>query len=291
MTPGRPALPLHVVLPKGRIFARVESLWADCGLRLRRSARDYRPHVSDDRFRVKIMKAQNIPTLIDIGSHDLGITGLDWVQETSSDVVELLDLGFDPVRIVAAAPDGTTLDDLVTRKRLIVVSEYEQLTRRWLDSLGVDYRFVRSYGATEVFPPEDADLIVDNTATGATLADNGLTIVQTILKSTTRIIASKAAMDDPERRQVIDELMLLMRAVLDAQQRVLLEMNIDNARLDALIAQLPAMKSPTVAQLYGSSDYAVKVAVPRADVARLVPELKRLGATDILETDIRKVIL
>ncbi len=282
---------LKLALPKGRILPRVETLLADCGLRMRRGERAYRPSVSDPRLAVKIMKAQNIATLIDLGSHDIGVTGHDWVEETSADVAELVDLTFDPVRIVAAAPVGVSMDDLLARPRLVVVSEYEQLTCRWLDGLGVNYRFVRSYGATEVFPPEDADLIVDNTSTGQTLEDNGLQIVATVLKSTTRVIANKGAMKDPARREVIDELLLLIRAVLDARQRVLLEMNIESGRLDHLIARLPAMKSPTVARLYGSEDYAVKVAVPRADVARLIPELKRLGATDILETEIRKVIL
>ena len=282
---------LRVVLPKGRIFERVDALWRDCGLPMKRTARDYRPEVPDDRFRVKIMKAQNIPTLVEMGSHDLGVTGLDWVQETSADVVELLDLGFDPVRIVAAAPEDTAKDALFAKRGLVVVSEYEQLTRRWLDGMGANYRFVRSYGATEVFPPEDADLVVDNTASGATLRDNNLAILHTLMTSTTRVIASKAALDDPIRRNIIEELLLLMRAVLDARGRVILEMNIESSRLEGLIANLPAMKSPTVAKLYSRDDYAVKVAVPRRDVARLVPELKRLGATDILETDIRKVIL
>ena len=282
---------LRVVLPKGRIFERVDALWDDCGLPLKRAARDYRPTVPDDRFRVKIMKAQNIPTLIEMGNHDLGITGIDWVSETSADVVELLDLGFDPVRIVAAAPATVSAEALLNKPGVVVVSEYEQLTRRWLESRGADYRFVRSYGATEVFPPEDADLVVDNTATGATLVDNGLRIIHTLMTSTTRVIASKAAMDDPVRRNVIEELLLLIRAVLDARKRVILEMNIESALLAGLIATLPAMKSPTIAKLYGSDDYAVKVAVPRADVARLVPELKRLGATDILETALRKVIV
>jgi ATP phosphoribosyltransferase len=282
---------LKLALPKGRILPRVETLLADCGLHMRRGERDYRPSVSDPRLAIKIMKAQNIATLVDLGSHDVGVTGHDWVRETGAEVVELIDLGFDPVRIVAAAPAGVTLEELLARPRLVVVSEYEQLTRRWLDGLGASYRLVRSYGATEVFPPEDADLIVDNTSTGQTLEDNGLHIVATVLTSTTRVIANAGAMNDPAKRQVIDELMLLIHAVLDARQRVLLEMNIEHDQLDHLIARLPAMKSPTVARLYGSEDYAVKVAVPRADVARLIPELKRLGATDILETEIRKVIL
>ena len=283
---------LKLLLPKGRIFLRVDELLRDCGIRLSRPDRVYRPVVSDDRLLAKIMKAQNIPTLVEMGSHDLGITGHDWVQETGADVVELLDLGFDPVRIVAAAPAGVSLSEMLAKDGVRVTTEYEQSTRRWLDGKGASYRLIRSWGATEVFPPEDADLIVDNTATGTTLRENGLEILDTLMRSTTRVIANRAALEDPVKRQVIDELLLLMNAVLDARRRVMLEMNISGDRLDALITRLPAMKSPTVAKLYGSDDdYAVKVAVPRDEVARLIPQLRTLGATDILETELRKVIL
>lgn len=291
---------LKLALPKGRIFDRVRALLDDCGLGLHLPERGYRPTCSDDRLVIKILKAQNVAALVGLGSHDIGFTGHDWVRETDADVVELLDLGFDPVRIVAAAPEDTDVDALfaraATEKPIIVVSEYEHLARKWLDGrfagkAGLRYHFMRSYGATEVFPPEDADLIVDNTSSGKTLVENRLRIIETLLQSTTRVVANREAMEDPARRQVIDEMVLLMKAVLDGRDRVLLEMNIDDARLPTLVAALPAMKSPTVAQLYGQSGYAVKVAVRKNTVARLIPELKRLGATDILETEIRKVMV
>lgn len=281
---------LKLALPKGRIHERVARLLGDCGLRLSTGARAYRPTIDDDRFEAKILKAQNIPSLVGLGSHDVGFTGRDWVDETGADVVELLDLGFDPVRIVVAAPTGSDLDELLARPGVVAVSEYEQIATTWLREREADFRFVRSYGATEVFPPEDADLIIDNTASGATLRANDLAILHTILRSTTRLVANKAAMDDPRKRRTIDELLLLIQGVLDARERVLLEMNIEGARLQQLIEKLPAMKSPTVSPLYGSEDFAVRVAVRRRNVARLVPELKRLGATDILETEIRKVV-
>lgn len=281
---------IKLVLPKGRIFERVRTLLGDCGLDIHVPDRAYRPTCRDDRLQVKIMKAQNIPTLIELGSHDVGITGHDWVQETGADVEVLLDLGFDPVRIVAAAPRGVDIEALAAERPLRVATEYEALTRRWLDARGLRARIIRSYGATEVFPPEDADLIVDNTATGTTLRENGLDILDTLLRSTTQIVAHRAALADPVKREIIDEVMLLVGAVLDGRDRVLLEMNIPSDRLESLIATLPAMKSPTVAQLWGEQGYAVKAAVPRRDVARLLPALRRLGATDILETAIRKVM-
>lgn len=281
---------LKVCLPKGRIFEKVHALLTDCGLAIRMPERGYRPESSDPRLAIKILKAQNVAALVGLGSHDLGFTGLDWVAETGADVVELMDFGFDPVRIVAAAPEHCDEAELLARPNLVVVSEYEQLTRRWLQQRGATFHFMRSYGATEVFPPEDADLIVDNTSSGKTLAENHLRILDTLLRSTTRLVAHPRALENPEKRLVIEELQLLMKAVLDGRERVLLEMNIDQARLDLLVASLPAMKSPTIAQLYGGHAYAVKVAVPLQQVARLLPELKRLGATDILETPIRKVV-
>ncbi|MSP92094.1 MAG: ATP phosphoribosyltransferase [Myxococcales bacterium] len=282
---------LRVALPKGRIQPRVQSLLDDCGYGLRIPDRGYRPVGSDERFSWKLLKAQNIASLVGLGAHDLGFTGHDWVAETRADVIEVLDLGFDPVRIVAAAPSGTDLGALRRRDRIVVASEYEALTRAWLEHNGfARFHFLRSYGATEVFPPEDADLIVDNAASGRTLLENGLVILDTLLHSTTRMVANPSAWADPVRRELIDEVLVVARAVLDARDRVLLEMNIQQGGLAALVATLPCMKSPTVAPLFGDAGFAVKVAVRRADVARLIPELRRLGATDILETAIRKVV-
>ena len=282
---------VKLALPKGRIFERVQALLNDCGLGIRLPERGYRPSCADDRLQIKVLKAPNVASLVGLGSHDIGFTGHDWVRESGAEVVELLDLGFDPVRIVAAVHESTPFETLRHRQRLVVVSEYEQLSRQWLEQQNISFHFMRSHGATEVFPPEDADLVVDNSASGRTLQENRLTVVATLLESTTRLVAHPRAMDDADKRRVIEELVLLMKAVLDGRDRVLLEMNVSEAGLAELVAKLPAMKSPTVAKLYGQAGYAVKVAVRKSEVARLIPELKRLGASDILETDIRKVVV
>lgn len=281
---------LKLAMPKGRIAEKVLALLADAGLGVRIPERGYRPDCSDPRLSIKILRAQNIPALVGLGSHDIGFSGRDWIAETEADVVELLDTGFDPVRIVAAAPQDADVAALLARPKVVVVSEYEHLTKTWLQRRGVAYHFIRSYGATEVFPPEDADLIVDNAASGRTLVENNLAVIDTLLHSTTCLFANPQALQDPHKRQVIEELLLLLRSVLDGRERVLLEMNIDEPRLSLLVATLPCMKSPTISRLFGDGGFAVKVAVPRREVARLLPELKRLGATDILETDIRKVV-
>jgi ATP phosphoribosyltransferase len=201
-----------------------------------------------------------------------------------------MDLGFDRVRIVAAVP--AELDDAALKhKHLVVATEYVNLAKAWLDASHFDYRIVRTYGATEVFPPDDADMIVDNTSTGQTLKDNGLRIVATVCESSTRFVASKAAMANPEKRGRIEELCMLFRSVLDGRDRVMLEMNVPKDVFPRLVETLPAMRSPTVAPLYGDSGYAVKIAVKKSEVSDLIPRLKRLGADDIVEYDLRKVVL
>ena len=280
---------LKLVLPKGRIQTAVQGALAECGLTLSGAERTYRPRTNVPGITVKLLKSQNIPPLLALGQHDAGFAGADWVREQDADVVELLDLGFDPVRIVAAIPEDQNWDELRSRP-LIAVSEYRRLTTDWLESIGAEFTFVRSYGATEVFPPEDADLVVDNTATGATLRANRLQIVETVMESTTRFLAHPAALDVPEKREAIENLLVLLRGVLASRERVLLEMNAPPDALDAVVGLLPAMKSPTVSKLHREDGFAVRAAVPMARVRTLVPELLAAGATDILELPIRKII-
>ncbi len=280
---------LSVLIPKGRIYDNVAKLFAEAGISMYLAERTYRPSIGVDWLDGKVMKPQNVGQLLEIGSHDVGFTGADWILETGSDVVEVMDLGFDKVRIVAAVPNE--LDEKALRgKKLVVATEYVAIAEAWLKKAGYDYRIVRTYGATEVFPPDDADMIVDNTSTGRTLVENGLRIVDTLLESSTRFVASKKALADPDKKRRIEELAMLFRAVLDGRERVMLEMNVTKLKFPGLVAGLPAMRSPTVAPLYGDDGYAVKIAVKRGEVPELIPTLKKLGATDIVEYDLRKVV-
>jgi len=282
------AQPITLALPKGRMFGSLVTLLAQSGLVIKDYERSYRPKTPDARLELKILKPQNIPALVDLGRHDLGFTGHDWIVETGSAVVDLDDLELEPVDIVAAAAESWQ-PPAKGAPPLVVASEYENIARRFLEGKGWPHRLVRSYGATEVFPPEDADLIVDNSATGQTLKENGLRIVEKIMSSTTRFIASRRSLDRPEVREFTEDLVLLMRGVRAAASRVMLEMNVANGNLDEVIRLLPAMKSPTVSQLADGS-HVLKAAVPQSEVPRLVPKLKKLGASDILEYPIRKVI-
>ncbi len=278
----------------------------------------YRPQVSEPGIEAKYLKPQNIPRLIEIGAHDCGFTGHDWVVESGADVVQVLDTGLDPVILVAAAPEGSmpietpqgsgsaaapgggtwipaapqgnSQAPAPPGRPLIVASEYERITRRYLDGLGRPYLFIRTFGATEVFPPEDADLILDLVATGTTLRENHLVVVDEVLKSSTRFVASRAALAEPEKAERIDMLRTLMQAALEARRRVLLEMNVARERLAAVVDVLPAMKAPTIQELYGGKGYAVKAAVPRDGLPGVILRLRQAGATDLIAYALEKVI-
>ncbi len=286
---------LRLALPKGRMQEGVARLLAEAGLDMRASERDYRPAARVDGLDVKILKPQNIVEMLEAGSRDLGFAGADWVAELGAGLVEVLDTGLDPVLLVAAAPaallSGGCLPERGPRgERLVVASEYESLTKAWMSARGLDATFVRSYGATEAFPPEDADCIVDNSASGSTLRANGLSVVDEVMRSTTRLYANPRAMDDPERRERVEWFAMLLRSVLEARSRVMLEVNVDAARLAALIAILPAMKEPTVAPLLGDSGFAVKVAAPRASLPRLIPAITAAGGTGIVITEPSQIV-
>lgn len=285
-----PRTTLRLGLPKGRMEQGVIQLLADAGIRVTPTARSYRPTVSLPDTEAKTLKPQNIVEMLALGRRDLGFAGADWVEEMEADLVELLDTGLDPVHVVAAAPEVLLEDGRLPERRLVVTSEYERLTRRWVASRGLDVEFAPSYGATEVFPPEDADLIVDNTATGATLRANDLIVIDTLLRSSTRLYASPDAMADPGRRARIEDITLLLQSVLEARRRVMLEVNAPADRLAALVALLPCMREATVAPLYGDAGFAVKAAVPRDQLPRLIPAVKAAGGTDLVVTSIAQIV-
>ena len=281
---------LKMVIPKGRIYSNVMSLLNDSVFGVERAERVYVHRVQDDEIEAKIMKPQNILKLVELGAHDIGFTGIDLVMDTKADVTEILDLGFDRVKIVAAIPKSLLGID-IKKRRIIVASEYERIATQFLKKEKYDFIFMRTYGATEVFPPEDADMVIDNTSTGRTLKEHNLHIVSTVMESTTRLIANKTAFDDPWKKEKIEEMKMLFQAVLDARERVMLEMNVPMERFQEIVKKLPCMRSPTVSELHGEQGYAVKIAVKKTEVVKLIPFLKKHGASDILEYEIRKVVL
>ena len=279
---------LRIGLPKGRMERAVLELLADGGVQVTPGARGYRPHVRLDCVEAKVLKPQNIVEMLMLGSRDVGFAGADWVQELSAEIVEVLDTGLDPVEIVAAAPEEMVKAGLA--RRLIVASEYEQLARNWIVARKLDATFVRSYGATEVFPPEDADIVIDCTATGATLRANGLAIIDTLLRSSTRLYASPVAWAEPAKRRRIEDLAVLLSSVLEARLRVMLEVNASAEALARVVAVLPAMRQPTVSPLFGNGSYAVKAAVPRDRLPQIIPAVRAAGGTDVVVSALSQIV-
>ena len=281
---------LRLGLPKGRIQENVLKLLKEAGIDVEGAERSYRPTVSIPNTETKIMKPQNIIEMIDAGSRDIGFGGADWVQELNAEVVELLDTGMNPVRIVAAAPTSILVDGKLPDRKITIASEYVNLTNKWIKDKNLDANFLRAYGATEVFPPDDADCIVDNTSTGSTLRANNLDIVDTLMTSSTRLFANPRALENKAKLEQIENIKLLLESVLEARKRVMLELNVSSENLEKVVAILPAMNKPTVSTLHNQSGYSVRAAIKRKDMSDVIPAIKSNGGTDIVVTKFSNIV-
>jgi ATP phosphoribosyltransferase len=289
---------LQLVLPKGSLEKATLDLFEAADLKVSRdSAVDYKAKVNDPRIDgVRILRPQEIPVYVSEGLFDLGITGRDWIEETSSDVVSLGELQYSkatskPVRIVVAVPDDSPfagVADLPNGVR--VSSEYPELTRRFFEAKGIEADIRLSYGATEAKVPDIVDCVVDITETGRALRAAGLKIIDTILSSYTELIANKASFDDPDKRHAMEQLRTLLDGVLEARGKVLVKLNVAKADLSKVIDLIPAEKTPTVNELYGDAGYAIESVVPKATINTLIPSLKDAGATDVIELAIAKIV-
>ncbi len=289
---------LKLVLPKGSLERATLDLFESADLTVSRSsAVDYKATVDDPRIvDVRILRPQEIPTYVAEGLFDLGITGRDWIEETGAEVTSLGELQYSkataqPVRIVVAVQQdspATSVADLPHGLR--VSTEYPNLTRRFFEAQGIDADIRLSYGATEAKVPDIVDCVVDITETGRALRAAGLKIIDTIVTSYTELIANPASVADPAKAHAMQQIRTLLLGALDARGRVLLKLNVPREALDAVIAAVPAAKVPTVNELYGGQGYAVESVVPKRGINTLIPRLIELGATDILELPILKII-
>ena len=282
---------VRLALPKGRMFDQVVDLLKGAGISIRQSERGYRPSISLPNFDAKILKPRNVISMLEAGSRDIGFAGADWIVETgTTEVHELLDTGLNPVRLVVAAPLEILVDGKLPDRKLVIASEYPVIAKRWVADNQLDAEVVQSFGATEVFPPEDADCIIDNTSTGSTLRANGLKIIDEIMTSSTRIYASKAAMECDQLKVQIDDFTMLIKAVLQARGRVMMDLNVSQENLQAVVDCLPSMRTPTVSPLSDSGWVAVRAAIPRKQLAEIIPKLKSAGACDIVTTSAEQLI-
>ncbi len=286
---------LKILLAKGRIYESVYELLNDVGITIHLPDRTYFPTTNQKDLAFQVVKPQITSALLAQNKADVGFSGKDWVYENGvqNKVVEIMDLGFDPVRIVAAVPETVDFDALL-KKTVTIATEYQNLSKNWIKEKKVDGTIFRTWGTSEGFvrddPDSEAQILIDNTSTGSSLKANRLKICDTLMTSSTRMYASKEAMKDPAKKQKIMELKMLFEAVLAARDKVMLEMNVSKKNFEKLVAAIPSMKSPTVAPLYGDDGYAIKIAVKKGEVPTLLPKLRELGATDILEYALRKVL-
>ncbi len=290
---------LNLVLPKGSLEQQTLKLFEEADLPVKRgSGREYNATIDDPRIdQVKILRPQEIPIYVQQGFFDVGITGLDWITETSSDVVDIMSLAYNktgvgaPVKIVLAVAQESG----ITRPQEIkpgfrVSTEYPRLTTEYFERLGIPVEIMLSYGATEAKVPEIADAIIDVTETGSTLLRHGMRIIDVVLQSTTRLVANKQSYQDPLKQQDIREITTLLGGVLAARGKVLIKLNVDEGNLESVISVLPAMKAPTVSRLFNTTYYAVETVVVKSEINLLIPELKKRGAEDILEIPILKIV-
>ena len=288
---------ITIALPKGSLEAQTLQLFREADLEVKRTARDYNPRIDDQRIgKVKILRPQEIPTYVERGYFDVGISGLDWVRETESDVVEVANLSYSKtgegnVRIVVAVHHDEPLETVAQiRNDSRVTTEYPNLTKKFFESLGIPVQLFHSYGASEAKVPDLMDVVVDLTETGTTLRQNGLKIIGQIMESYTVIIANKASWEDLQKRREIEEIATLLFGVIEARHKVLLTMNVPARSMERIVAALPAMKKPTVSRLHGIDYYSIQTVVPKSAVNRLIPQLKACGAEDILEIPIAKIV-
>jgi len=284
-------------LPKGSLERATLDLFEAADLPvIRSSSVDYRASIDDPRVaEVRILRPQEIPVYVAEGLFDIGITGRDWVTETSSDVVSLGELRYskatsDPVRVVVAVAGDSPVNSVADLPDGVrVASEYPEMTRRFFESHGVQADVRLSYGASEAKIPDIADCVVDITETGRAIRAAGLRVIDTILTSWTEVVANPSSYADPERRRAMEQLMVLLNGALDARGKVLLKLNVTAADRDAVLAVLPSAKSPTINQL-ANGDFAIESVVEKSGINRIIPALSEAGATDLLEIPISKIV-
>ncbi len=288
---------INIAIPKGSLEEQTLLLFKQADLEIKKTEREYNPKINDPRINnVKILRPQEIPKYIEEGYFDLGISGHDWVVESNSDVIEVADMPYSKqgagiVKIVIAVPQGNDIKNAADIKPYSrVATEYPNLTKAFFEKLGIPIDLHYSYGATEAKVPDLMDVVVDLTETGSTLRKNGLKIVDVILESSSKLIANKESWANPTKRQEIKDIKTLLLAVIEARGKVLIDMNVPAGKLDAVIDALPSMKKPTVSQLYKSDYYAVETVVSKDNVNILIPKLKNLGAEDIIEIEISKIV-
>lgn len=289
---------LKFAIPIGTLQQSTLEMLSRAGFRITLEPRSYRPTLENDPDIVlKLLRPQEIPKFVEQGFHDVGITGQDWVIESGADIVEVCELDYGRVKMVLAVPQSSNInkpEDLKNIKPLRVSTEYVNTSRNYLENLGImDPKVNFSYGATEAKPPEEADAIIDITQTGTTLSQNNLEIIDVLLESETVFVANKESYEDPWKKGKIQDIAMMLMSVVRAKNKLLIKLNVPKSSLEKIVEILPAMERPTISPLFGEGEtewYAVETVVDEDDIPKLIPKLKKEGAKDILELDVKKIV-
>jgi ATP phosphoribosyltransferase len=287
---------IRLGIPKGSLQDATIALFAAAGFKIYANGRSYYPSTDDPELECMLIRAQEMARYVEHGALDAGLTGLDWVEETGLEVVNVADLVYakqsrGKVRWVLAVPEESGVKRAEDLEGKIIATELVEVTKRYFDSKGVKVRVDFSWGATEVKPPMLADAIVEVTETGSSLKANRLRIVDTVLESNTQLIANKNAYADTAKREKIDNIALMLMGAITAQGRVGLMLNVKNTDLTKVLSVLPALNSPTISQLSNSEWVAVNTILEETVVRDVIPKLKAAGGTGIVEYPLNKVVM
>lgn len=286
---------LKIGLPKGSLQESTLKLFRKAGYHISISTRSYYPTFDDHEIEAMLIRAQEMARYVENGILDCGLTGKDWILEQNAVVHEVAELiyakeGLGPVRWVIAVPNDSKIKTIKDLNGKRIATELIGFTKRYLKSKGIKAEVDFSWGATEVKPPYLADAIVELTETGSSLKANNLRVVETILESSTRFIANKKAWQDKWKRQKMQNIVMLLKGALSAEEKVGLKMNVPVGSLKRVMSLLSAMHSPTISPLSDSGWYALEVVIDEKVVRDIIPKLKKAGATGIVEYQLNKVI-
>lgn len=283
-------------IPKGSLQESTIQMLFRAGYRVETGGRSYYPAIDDEEMEARLIRPQDMPRFVEKGSVDAGLTGADWVAENQSDVVTVVELIYAkqqlvPVRWVLAVPEDAPMKSVKDLEGKSISTELVNVTRKFLADRGVEADVEFSHGATETKVPDLVDAIVELTETGASLRANRLRIVETVMESTTQLIASHQAWDDPWKKTKIENLAMLLQGAVLGQSKVGLKMNVPNGALQKVLSLLPALRNPTVSNLADESGYAIETVLDESIARTLIPKLKRAGAEGIIEYPLNKVVL
>jgi ATP phosphoribosyltransferase len=286
---------LKLGVPKGSLQDSTVELFGKAGWRISVSSRSYYPGIDDPEIECMMVRAQEMARYVESGALDAGLTGKDWILETGADIEEVIELVYSKmslgrVRWVLAVAEDSPMQSVRDLEGKVIATEAVRMTEKYLAKHGVKARVEFSWGATEVKVPELADAIVEVTETGSSLRANHLRVVDTLLESATWFIANHAAWKDSWKHEKIVNMAMLLEGAIKAYNRVGLMLNVRREDLDKVLAALPALRNPTVAQLSDPGWLAINTIVEEKTVRQLIPKLKAGGAEGIVEYPLNKVV-